>query len=163
MDELTLRLEALALPSRGAEQVLGGKEIRMLFEKWKLKKNAYVLRVLKESLVSRKLVDTELGKEIYEAALDFYASNDDWAEFIASANICGRLKESMILSCFLTPTELNYRKELADIESYGEIFDILSKNYFKLDACELPETIEKFVKTRLCAVKEEFVNKKIIR
>ena len=160
MDDLTKRFEkSLTLPSRGgSEEVLSEEDISAVFEKWKKKKVAYTLRVLKESLVASKLVDTKLGADIYEAALDYYAENDEWAEFHATAKSSGHKAEALLIASVLNPSDITYDGSI-DIS----LFFLISRNYSKIRRCSLPTRVEKFVKSQVENWKVDFVNKKIIR
>lgn len=159
MDDLATRLSSLTLPSRGSEEPLNEIEIKAVFEKWKLKKSHHSLRVLKESLVAKKLVDSDLGKEIYEAALEFYAENEEWAEFMATAQVCGESREAIFLCSILAPTEISFNNNLL----VNELLFLLSGNYVEIDSYLIPKRIQKIVKSKMAMIKEEFVNKEIIR
>ena len=161
-DELLKRFESsLVLPSRKGEKdkLLDEKEIERLFDKWKSHKTSYALRVLKETIISRRMQKTNLALAIYDSALDYYSENDLWAEFLATASHNSKFKmEGDLVSVVIDPLNINDISNSSDFN----LFWILSGNYCKLNrlVCGRKQ-LEVFLKGD--SRESELINNAIIR
>jgi hypothetical protein len=163
-DELIQKFEsALVLPSRKSEKdkLLNEKEIRELFEKWKLNKTSHALRILKETIIVRKMSKTILALDIYDSALDYYSDNELWAEFLATASHNSKFKmERDILSVAIDPLNINDITNSTD----NNLFLILSDNYCKLNrSTDDLDRLKLLLRKNLQVRKSELVNIGIIR
>jgi hypothetical protein len=163
-DDLLRRFEtSLVLPSRKSEkdQLLDEEGIKRLFDRWKQNKTSHALRILKETLIARKMQETPLALEIYDLALDFYSENEQWAEFLATASHHKKFKtEGDLISVIIDPLNINGILESND----QSLFWILSRNYYKMEnvTCSRKQ-LETFIKISLESKRAELVNKGIIR